>query len=307
MGLLLYTSRHSFFNLQPFNVEETGCLDDTDLCLPVYALSDLQFQIIAEVSGSDKDWFEQVFEGSTNRVKAGVCSECPDPEGEEPTSPAAPIHFNSTWTRISEDEGGSDLWVGTFTAAEAIAWGKEVGECFKICLYRVYGGFTGDVTIKLACTNYCFQRINDPCYTSILKYRCAENSHEFYYTGSSSLTGFHNQVRLPMFLHNMQLPGEEKSYRKSNGQFMKLMERVDEEYDVSIDYVPKHWHKKIKVALGHDVLQIKNTNETENQFWSFVCREKYDITPQDIEHINAPAKTKVVRSEALVMTNSNCN
>jgi len=308
MGLLLYTSQHSFFNLSPLNVEEAGCQDVTEVCLPVYSLSDLQFQIIADVSGDDKDWFEQEVSGSMNTVKAGVCSECPDVEGEEPTSPAAPIHWASTWTRISTDAEGSDVWVGTFSIAEpAASWGIEVGECFKICLYRIYGGFSGDVTIKLACTNYCFQRINDPCYTSVVKYRCAENAYGFYYTGHSSLTAFHNHVRLPMFLKNMQLPKDQKSYRKSNGQFMKLYERVDEEYDVSIEYMPKHFHKKVMVALGHDVLKIKNTNETENSFWDFVCEEAYDIKWQIEEELNAPASTKIKRSESLIMTNSNCN
>lgn len=308
MGLLLYTSQHSFFNLSPLNVEEAGCQDVTEVCLPVYDLSDLQFQVIADVSGDDKVWFEQEVAGSMNTVKAGVCSECPSIEGEAPTSPAAPIHWNSTWTQISTDAEGSDVWVGTFSIAEpAASWGVEVGECFNICLYRIYGGLTGDVTIKLACTNYCFQRISEPCYTSVVKYRCAENAYGFYYTGHSSLTSFHNQVRLPLFLKNMQLPKDQKSYRKSNGQFMKLYERVDEEYDVSVEYMPKHFHKKVMVALGHDVLKIKNTNETENSFWDFVCEEAYDIKWQIEEELNAPASTKIKRSESLIMTNSNCN
>lgn len=301
MSVLLTTSRHSFFNLMPFNVEEAGCLDDVDLCLPVYQLSDLAFQVVAYVDGSDKDWFEQEYMGSPNTIRAGICDTCPSDE-EAPQTPPAALQFNSKWNLISS--GTTDVWLGEFNVLDPPAWEKQVGECFKICLYRLYSGMTGDVTIKLACTNYCFQRIADHCDTSLFTYRCNEDSFDFLY---KNFPTFKNKVRLPAYLLNMQLPSEEKTYRTSNGQFIKLFERIDEEYELKIDYVPKHWHCKIKVLLAHDDVTIKNPNEFGNLTIPIVCREKYDIMWQEVEYINAPAKTKVLRSEALHTTNSYCN
>ena len=304
MAVLFTTSQHSFFRLKPSSSTPTGCVDDIALCLPVFSIADISFQVVAYVSGLDKLWFEQEFAGSLNTVKAGTCTTCPTPEGEEPQIPAAAIQWDGNWTRIEEnDPDEADIWVGNFTANEG-AIHTTLGECFMICLYRCFSGLTGNATIKLACSEYCFYRITDTCHTSVVKYRCNEDSYEFKY---ADFPNFYNQVRIPMYLQNMQLPSEEKSYTKSNGISVKLFERVDEEYELLIDYIPKHWHRKLKVALGHDDLQIKNSNETGSSFWPFICKEKYEINWQDFPHQNAPASTKLTRSEALVMSNSNCS
>ena len=264
MAVLFTTSQHSFFRLKPSSSTPTGCVDDIALCLPVFSIADISFQVVAYVSGLDKLWFEQEFAGSLNTVNAGICTTCPEPEGEEAQIPAAAIQWLGTWTLDSAGEPDSpDIWVGNFSNAEAAAWNVSEGDCFAICLYRCFSGLTGNATIKLACSEYCFYRITDECHTSIVKYRCNEDAYEFKY---ADFPNFYNQVRIPMYLQNMQLPSEEKSYTKSNGISVKLFERVDEEYELLIDYIPKHWHRKLKVALGHDDLQIKNSNNQTSLF-----------------------------------------
>ena len=300
------SSRYSFLQPSPLNVEEIGCVPAVPVCLPVYALTDLQFQMILYVDGGDKALFEEIVMDTLTTVKAGVCADCTE---NEPT-PAQPVQFDATWYKIETGEGSDpDVWIGVFTYDNAVPWGIEVGECFKICFYKYQSGGTGVATTFITCSNLCFQRIADPCYTSLFTYRCKENQFEFHYVIETevSAVNFTNSIRLPVYLRNMQLPSEEKSYVKSNGVSVKLMERIEEEYDLIVDFVPKDWHQKIKVMLAHDTITIKNINETENITWPIVCKEKYEINWQEFPYMNAPAETKVRRSQELFRTNSNCN
>lgn len=306
MPLLLTSSRYSFFQPSPFNVEEKGCVDEVPVCLPVYALTDLRFQIILYVDGEDKAIFEQTVMDTFSTIKAGICEDC---EAQEPT-PAQPVHFPATWYKVETGEGSNpDKWIGVFQYDNTVEWAIEPGQCFRICFYKWQNGFSGLATTFITCTNNCFQRIADRCYTSLFTYRCKENQFEFDYVIETELSSatFTNSVRLPCYTRNMQLPSEEKSYQKSNGTFVKLMERIDEEYDLIVDFVPKDWHQKIKVMLAHDTITISNPNETENQNHGIICREKYEIKWQDFPYMNAPAETKIRRNAILVRTNSNCN
>jgi hypothetical protein len=106
----------------------------------------------------------------------------------------------------------------------------------------------------------------------------------------------------------MQMPSTERSYVKSDGVKKKLFERIEEEYDLHTDWMNKQWHKCMRVLLGHDNISVTNDNDIPRTSMAIVCREAYDISWPDVKHYDtAPAKTKVVRSEAISLINNNCN
>lgn len=310
MAVTLTTPDHSFVQIGSGELD-ASCVPEIALCLPVYVLNDLSFQVIANVPKADEPWFEVEFEEASETRKhtiwGMICRDCENPLSEfSETS----FSFTGTWTQIAEGGTGADTWLGNFTAngQEELFNLLEAGECFNICFYRVKVNVldltqvVGVTTTLIACTETCFNKITDPCFTSWFTYKCYENSFDFNYENS-----FVNQIRLPCYLSNMQLPSEELSYTKSSGAKIKLSERIEEEYDLNIDWMPKEWHKKLKVLLSHDYITINNINDGPVTNMAIVCREKYEINWPDIPWRTAPAKTKVIRSEALSLTNSNCN
>lgn len=289
---------------------EAGCADAIPLCLPVSALGNLNFQIFAQVSGSDKDWFEVVAEGGTKyTVYAKVCVDC-----ETQTFDANSFNWKGTWRKIVTDT--TDVWVGNFTETGSNQTFTDLiaGDCFNICFHKVLVATArpnvveGATTTVMECTTTCFVKITDTCYTTVFFYQNNEDNHGFIYTDANDTVNFTNVVRLPCYLRNMQLPSQERSYIKSNGAKKKLFERTEEEYDLIIDWMPKQWHKNMKVLLGHDGIVVSNDNDSPTTNMTVICREAYEMDwPEEINYPNCPAKTKLVRSEAISMINTNCN
>ncbi len=315
MAVTLSNPPYSFVEIYNPRTIVDDCMEDIPLCLPVKGQLDLSFQIIASVTGSDKDWFNQNSTSGEDTFKstvwARICSECGNIDPEEPNINTS-FSWSGVWRKI--ETGGTDIWIGNFTGTlnPARFNALTVGECFKICFYRVQYNIedvttlTGVTTTLIGCTETCFVKITDECYTSRFTYGCNEDTNGFIYTDESGDINFTNAVRLPCYLRNMQLPSSEKSYVKSSGAKTKLYERTDEEYDLVIDYMPNQWHKNMKVLLGSDNTQIQNVNSSGNTYWPFVNNEKYDIGLPDEDYPNKPATTKIVRSEALSLINSNC-
>ena len=317
MAVTLKTPTYSFMQIGAGELD-AGCVPDVNICLPVQALTDLSFQVMALVDKADQAWFEQIDEAHSGEgvvtkqtIMAMICHECTNDEDNFFTN--APS-FTGTWTKIEDGVSGPDIWIGNFTfnGHDDLFNAIPLGFCFNLCFYRVYltTDFVGAISISfvnttlIACTDVCFQKIDDACYTSLFTYKCYENSFDFDYAND-----FINKVRLPCYLRNMQLPSEEKSYIKSDGSKIKLYERIEEEYDLIIDWIPKEWHKKLKVLLAHDYITIDNTNDAPVSNAKIICREKYEITWPDLpwNWKTAPAQTKVVRSESLSLINTNCN
>jgi hypothetical protein len=312
MAFKLFAPDQSFVQLlEPDAV--TACAPATGLCLPLKTQFELAFQLTATVSGDDKDWFEvDIPVGDSilrNTVWGRICTECGD---FTDTDFAHAFTFTGQWRKTIT--GDTDTWIGQFKANLNTAPfdALNTGDCFHLCFHKVLF-VTSSPTIAitpdpplLACTHTCFNKIADDCFTSHFTYRCNEDSFGFTYIDKLAEIDFVNGIRLPCYLRNLQLPSEEKSYTKSDGSKLKLFERIEEEYDLAIDFIPKDWHIKLKVLLAHDIIEIENVNETGGHYWPIVCNEKYEINWPEQPYGHAPAKTKIKRAEALSLINSNC-
>lgn len=311
MSVALSAPRYSFVKFT--QVEPLLCLDDVSLCLPVYSpVSDLKFQVRVTVSGDDTAWFNVPYnEGPVSYVdsiQAGICFDC------EPTAvfPVGFFSFSAQWRKIEEGES-QDVWVGNFSAySNAYFDTLDKSQCFRLCFYRVKTTVGSNTVIGLTqpiitCTDTCFYKITDVCYTSVVTYGNNEDNYGFIYTDDNGDPNWTNRIRLPFYLRSMQMPSEERSYIKSDGSKVKLFERIEEEYELITDWMKKEHHRNIKVMLGHDTLTITNVNAGMINNTNFVCREAYEIQWQDPDMITAVATTKVVRADALTLNNHNCN
>ncbi len=322
MAITFSAPAYSFVQLVQPSSGVAPCVPDVPICLPVYSPLDLSFQLIARVTGDDKSWFEVEYNPTSSgeitppaqrdTIWGKVCRQCGNQSADEP-SLATSFAWSAVWQRIST--GTADVWVGnfTYTGNPGVFNQLAYGECFNICFFRVTAlrNTTNRIeamnTTLQACTAVCFQRVVNACFTSYFVYSCNENTFGFRYLDGTGAPNFTNRVRLPCYIANMQLPSDEKSYTLSNGTKLKLYERIEEEYDLLIDFMPRQWHINLKVLLSHDNLNIQmQGGETGGPLYGFICREKYDIAWPDMPYANATAKTKVVRSAAVSLINNNC-
>jgi hypothetical protein len=310
MSVVLAAPKYSF--VQFTTVEPLLCVDDVNLCLPVNSPTDIKFQVRVTVSGEDLTWFNVPYnDGPVSKVQtiqAGICFDC------EPTVvfPTNFFSFSADWRKI-EDGEGQDVWIGNFSSYSSAYFNTlPQGQCFKLCFYRVETVVGSNTVLGLTqpiitCTDTCFYKISDVCYTSLVTYGNNEDNYGFIYTDANGDPNWTNRIRLPFYLRSMQMPSEERSYTKSNGEKVKLFERIEEEYELVTDWMKKEHHRSMKVMLGHDTLNITNSNVGIVSNNDFICREGYEIQWQDPDMITATATTKVVRADALTLNNHNCN
>jgi hypothetical protein len=172
----------------------------------------------------------------------------------------------------------------------------------RICLIkRQDDGAGGFENVLLGCSDLCFKKVIDTCNTSLFNYRSNDDSFCFYYAE----TDFTNVVRLPILLRNPQMKKEQKGYQKSNGQFVKLSERISKTYNLEVDNLPEIIHDKIAVMLAHDSVIITNQQFNAETIY---CEDDYVINwSEDVVAFNlATASTKVYISKDSCLTNSNC-
>lgn len=188
-----------------------------------------------------------------------------------------------------------------------------VGQCFRFIIVQTNTDISGNAqsSYRIGCTN-CFVRIDDVCDTSIVQYRGFENQFDFIYDDPTNISYFWNRIRLPFYLRFPQFTSVESGYKKSDGRFVKLSERVQKEYDLVTDYMPEVWHEKFKLALSSDEIIMENTNITtdrlQGSFISVYCNEPYEIEwLENWRMAEAPARTKVIRNTDVAYLNSNCN
>ena len=213
-------------------------------------------------------------------------------------------------TNVDEDllyASASEWVVSTFPASIPVAG------CFRFIIVQTHTDISGNAvsSYRIGCTN-CFVRISDPCDTGIVQYRGYENQFDFTYDDPNDTSFFWNRIRLPFYLRYPQFTSKEKGYRRSDGTYLKLSERIQKEYDLVTDYMPEVWHEKFKVALSHDEIIMDNPNITTDRLqlstMSVYCEEPYEIQwDEGMRLAEAPAKTKIIRNADVAYLNSNCN
>jgi len=137
----------------------------------------------------------------------------------------------------------------------------ECGQCFYIqALMRDVRGDVIDEQIQ-GCIG-CFQKICDPCYTTVIQYYNNENAFGFIYVVGTPnvLTGFFNRVRLSLYFKQPQFPSTRNVFSLSNGNKKILSARIQKEWICQVDYFPKEWHERLVIAINHDFIAVSNTN-----------------------------------------------
>lgn len=339
--------KFSFLNntLPSFNgntIEAPECITPINLCYPMSRFFNVAFQVYVNTFGDPIPFINH------NRfvvypVKGTDC-ERPDNYFNAPGTTPPPIIMGNTYTNalvtdydvevigdVPSPYAGvinfMELLYEDFDEWNALApeeWRIELGDCFHLQVYQVgWNKEDGEVTLNpgnpLICSP-CFIRTEE-CYNTVIAYNNNENNYGFFFMSSDSgYDDFIAKIELPFYLKNPQLPSEESSYRKSDGKYIKLSERIEEEYSLETDWWLHDWHRKFKVALGCDSVQMNNPNIRQQAYQipdgtgglalDVICKEPYEIEwDEDVPGgylLIAKAKTKVKMSEAVSYINSNC-
>ena len=163
MAITLSAPRFSFVQFSESNAVTSCNFTDIHLCLPVYDANDVAFQFIA-VTDTEQE-ADDLCDLDNDKIKIGIVENCADgfllEFNDKPNRfRIAPKQVLYNW---SEGLPGFDSEI-------------EVGGCFmvKIIIDETYS----------FCSN-CFQRIGDPCHTSVVEYGNDENGFGFNYCNSA--------------------------------------------------------------------------------------------------------------------------
>ena len=145
---------------------------------------------------------------------------------------------------------------------------------------------------------------NDPNITTahmhqLLIYYCNETQFGFPYASSGSTRP--NKVRLPIRVYNPQFPQEEKIYVDGNGKRHLLTAKIDFESDLETEYLTEDLHKKLVVALSHDVVSIKGDQVNKSGGYEIAYEDEDTLSCGTKIH---KAKAKMIRN--ITLKNTNC-
>ena len=132
--------------------------------------------------------------------------------------------------------------------------------------------------------------------TSLIKYRCNEDSFGFTYCPAFIL----NSVRLPFHIKNPQFTKEQSVYRQRDGRLRISSATIGKEYQLETDYLNDEMHQSITIALSHDYVFINGELLTNTG--------DYTIDWQNYLTDNGErtAMASTVLSSNVTQRNSNC-
>lgn len=235
-----------------------------------------------------------------------------------PTSPYARV------TKISSSFPAY-IFTNTFTIADDSVFVNSVYEfgvasvngvlpyttpqCFSFCVYSLTMQHNEDEAptfLDGECfgTTNCFQKTDDECYTTKLIYGCNESAFGFYTDGTNP---FQLAIRLPLWFYAPKYPGEENGYQRSDGQFVKLSERINKTWEMETDYFPEQIHERLRIALSCDNITVTNENAQMTDVDIYRNAEYSIEWNDDVKNYPfAKGKTTVFKQLLSRSINSNC-
>ena len=295
-------------------ISEPSCGIVRNVCFPVIGMDDVQFQLVVDAAANGAyDNFPNNILG--DGINSGIvlflciCEDC-----TIPTAITQSATFDNSVAILDQWVRDGETWD---FVNKLISWGEledylftniATNQCFRLCLCKREPavGQPGEwVDTVLGCMTDCFQLIDNYCYTSAISYHSNTNNYCFHYVAENP--SYVNKIRLPMYLRSPQYPSTEKGYQKSNGDFVKLSERINEEWLLEVGWIPGTWHKALKIALSHDYISVDNSaNSGLNEF--VYCNQPYDILWEKRRWPYPLAKgaTKLFKQINLCSVNSNC-
>lgn len=159
----ILTPQHSFVQFSVSDAIESCNFPDIHLCLPVYEANDVNFQFVLQ--GTTDEEIADLLDLANEKIAVGVVQDCDDGfllefTGEKPQR----FSIGNRQVLYNWDAG-----LPNFTNVI----GR--GECFMIKIIV-------DDTYEF-CSN-CFQRIANPCHTSVIEYGNDDNFAGFNYCNS---------------------------------------------------------------------------------------------------------------------------
>jgi hypothetical protein len=164
MAIALSAPRFSFVQFSESSTVQSS-FPDIHLCLPVYDEDDVYFQFVIQTDTEEEA--DELCDIQNNLIEVGIVQTCSDDFLVNFTEA-----FNSKPQRFRI--GPKQILYNWQEGLPGFATAIDIGECFmiKILINETY-----------FCSN-CFQRIGDPCYTSVVEYGNDENAFGFNYCNS---------------------------------------------------------------------------------------------------------------------------
>jgi hypothetical protein len=171
----------------------------------------------------------------------------------------------------------------------------DIDECFSFCIYKIsFAKYSNTYLHELLGETGCFIKTDDLCNSSVIEYSNRENSMGF-------IADYPQRARMWFSLNNVQYPGGDKGYQRSDGTFLKVFERANKSYTLFTGLLPDRWHQCLRIALSCDNVNINGK--------AVYRSDNYDIDqPPDIapHYPFRKAKTTVMERLFLYSLNSNC-
>lgn len=169
MAITITSPRFSFVQFGETDSVQSCNFPDVSLCLPVYDENDVAFQFVLVTDTEEEA--DALCDLTNDQIQVGIVESCDD---------GFLINFKEDFGLIPQRFRISPRqvlynWEHGLPSFNTVI---SVGECFKVKIV-VDGGYE-------FCSN-CFQRISDPCHTSLLEYGNDENAFGFNYCNGEAV------------------------------------------------------------------------------------------------------------------------
>lgn len=164
MALEIISPTNSFVQFGTSEVIESCEYRDIELCLPVYEDDDVNFQFVIEADTIEEA--DALCSLTNEGFEIGIVQSCSD-------GILLPFSENPERFRISDFQVLYN-WSNGLPGFSTVI---EIGECFQVKVIIDGQSF---------CSN-CFQRIADPCHTSVIEYGNEDNAFGFNYCNGATV------------------------------------------------------------------------------------------------------------------------
>ena len=323
MPLFESTLRNRPYSFVKFYVGEQPlierCLRTPSMCLPIEQTVNwsIQFGLSETPENEETDGYTQYY-------LCPVKSDCTDVPSETPL--INPLKYLIKSTAIEGETGEFTLYFGDPLTGyvsfdvynDSPLCGRiDFGDCFTFEIvkeeYEIGLGEIYDLKgrYSMGYTD-CFIRTQITCHHSLITYRCNEDSFGFTYPDE-----VYNRAMIPMYLRTPQMTQESEVYKTSDGNNIKLYERIDEKWNMETDWMPYAWHKPLNIALCHDFLEVRNQfqlqikpstleDSADTYEYQYVKQGDYSIEWMEHDFPHAKGKCQLLQKYPLHLLNSNC-
>lgn len=263
------------------------CADEFELCLPVNTLKDIRFQVFSSnnaLTTSGEGWKFGIAELDGTAISDGVSFE-----------------WNTFNWFDALDSGSIGLLANTFTQDIEDIIGA--GNCFRLRIYK---------HDEIFYSKYCFQVVDDKCFTTRIRYYNNEDAYGFKYFydngGEATELGLINTVRLWFYCGQPQPKEKRTAYRLSTGDYRTTALTKEKLNECWTDSLPWDMHEKLNIALGHDNVSIINEEDVVER--DIIQDGDYDIEWLDRrEHprLRVGQATFKLKDSPYANFNLNCN